>query len=535
MSRAYSRVEINELGQVIPIYEDEPVNLIIREIEPQPEPQPVIDDYSSAGTRSESESEDEETQYGTWQPDTSCFVPETKPKTEPERPVDLDLWRIGLRNDDAEFVIKFYNERLEKCDNTIKTTANEIAPIFCDWKDDKDRKIPDPTMNYNRILWEFLSSRYGGKNKSKTAFCGVRLKLTEEERERKEAMERAKREIEELEARDKEERLTAQEQFAHPPDTSSDEEPVIKKDKLKDIIDWNGKIIHRHPEYPNYGGDLLTGEIIRLKGNKIDRLVACDLKKGVILSCGSDEDGKRIQKYKSAQLFIAECGRLKGETKYHTKLKINKEYPRPFVRFYPLACLSYEYDGGLDFNGDLHHIKSGNELVSRCKTTKEINDYIDGVKQAFEEKRRNDKTEIAKLKDEIAILKSRNTQLETSIAEHKEVIKCCGLEYQREKEVNRKLNEENSRFSEAQNTPLKAGALQLQQLLMSRHQGSTFLEMLQFCFKDITRDYPKDDDHDFLSENTENDENDGNYATFGQFELSPDTRGLPYDNEHITR
>ncbi len=68
---------------------------------------------------------------------------------------------------------------------------------------------------------------------------------------------------------------------------------------------------------------------------------------------------------------------------------------------------------------------------------------------------------------------------------------------------------------------------------MTRHQGSTFLEMLQFCFKDITRDYPKDEEDDFLSENTENDENDGNYATFGVFEMSP--RGLPYDNEHLTR
>ena len=177
--------------------EDEPVNMVIREIDP--------DDYSSAGTRSESESEDEETQYGTWQPDTSCFIPENKPEPEPEpepaRPLDLDLWRLGLRNDDADFVVKFHNERLEKCDKTIKTTAGEIGGIFNEWKEDKDRKIPDPNMNYNRILWEFLSSRYGGKNKSKTAFLGVRLNLTEEERERKDAKERARREMEELIAR----------------------------------------------------------------------------------------------------------------------------------------------------------------------------------------------------------------------------------------------------------------------------------------------------------------------------------------------
>lgn len=307
--------------------------------------------------------------------------------------------------------------------------------------------------------------------------------------------------MEELIARDKEERLTAQEQFAHPPETSSDEEPVIKKKNLKDIIDWNGKIIHRHPDYSNYGGDLTTGEIIRLKGNHIDRLVACDLKKGVILSCGSDEDGKRIQKYKSAQLFIAECGKLKGATKFHTKLKINKEYPRPFVRFYPLASLSYEYDGGLDFDGDTNHIKTGNALVSRMKTSKEINDYIEGVKDAFEDKRRNDKTEIARLKDEIAKLKSRNTQLE---------------------EHNKQLN-----------TPLSAGALQLQHLLMTRvdESNTTFKDMLQYCFKDITRNYPTEDDEDsFLSDTDENERND---AHFGVFEMSP--RGLPYDNEHTTR
>ena len=104
--------------------EDEPVNLVVREIDP--------DDYSSAGTRSESESEDEETQYGTWQPDTSCFIPENKPepKTEPARPLDAGLWRIGMRNDDIDFIMKFHNERLEKCDDTIKTTASEIAPVF---------------------------------------------------------------------------------------------------------------------------------------------------------------------------------------------------------------------------------------------------------------------------------------------------------------------------------------------------------------------------------------------------------------------
>ena len=138
--RPYSRVEIVN-GEVVPIYDDEPINLVVREIsqgeiigdEIEPEPEPVLpDDYSSAGTRSESESEDEETQYGTWQPDTSCFIPENKPEPEPEpaRPLDAGLWRIGMRNDDIDFIMKFHKERLEKCDDTIKTTASEIAPVF---------------------------------------------------------------------------------------------------------------------------------------------------------------------------------------------------------------------------------------------------------------------------------------------------------------------------------------------------------------------------------------------------------------------
>jgi hypothetical protein len=63
--------------------------------------------------------------------------------------------------------------------------------------------------------------------------------------------------------------------------------------------------------------------------------------------------------------------------------------------------------------------------------------------------------------------------------------------------------------------------------------NTTFKDMLQYCIKDITRDYPKEDDADsFLSDIDENDRND---AHFGVFELSPVARGLPYDDEHITR
>jgi len=469
----------------------EPVNLVIREIEP--------DDYSSAGTRSESESEDEETQYGTWQPDTSCFIPENKPEPEPARPLDLDLWRVGLRNEDADVVIQFHRERLEKCDDEVKTTQTEVGILFNDWVDEKKDKLRlDGGINYNKMLFAFLEPRYC-KTKNKKVYWGVCLKLTDEERERKEAMERAKREREEEEARDKEERANAKNLYTF--ETLSEEEPV-KKSVLKDKIDWNGITIHRHPEYPRYGGDLITGEIFKLKGNKIERLVSCDLKKGVTLEGGKDEDGKRIQKYKSTQQFIADCGKLKGATKFHTKLMINKAIKKPFARFYPLACLSYEYDGGLDFDGDTHHIKTGNALVSKCKTTKEINDHIEGIKDAFEEKRRNDKTEISKLKGRLTLALSRVEHLEAQVKQL--------------------------------NTPLSAGALQLQDLLMTRvgETDTTFKDMLQFCFKDITRDYPMEDDADsFLSDTGENDRND---ACFGVFEMSPTARGLPYDNEHIT-
>jgi len=471
------------------------VNLIVREISYDEEPAIIYDDIEESESEEEqSESEDDETQYGTWQPDTSSFVPESKieykEEPEPERPNDLDLWRVGLRNEDADIVIQFHRERLEKCDDEVKTTQTEVGMLFNDWADEKDRKL-DGGINYNKMLFAFLEPRYC-KTKNKKVYWGVCLKLTDDERERKEALERAKREKEEMIARDLEERLTAQEQFAHPPETSSESDAEPVKKKLKDVIDWNGKIIHRHPDYPNYGGDLTTGEIIKLKGNKIDRLVSCDLKKGVILSNGKDEDGNRLQKYKSAQLFIAECGRLKKETKFHTKLKINKEYPRPFVRFYPLASLSYEYDGGLDFDGDTNHIKTGNALVSRCKTTKEINDYIEGVKQAYEDKRRNDKTEISKLKYENALLNSRVSHLEKQ---------------------NAKLN-----------TPLTAGGLQLQELLMTNvgESDSTFMEMLQFCFKDIIRNYPKEAD-------IYDPEDDGQNFIF---EMSP--RVLPRRDENNT-
>lgn len=316
----------------------------------------------------------------------------------------------------------------------------------------------------------------------------------------------------------------------------SEEDGIIEDITFKPLPSFSigDEEYHRHPKYPDYGCNFKTGEIVRFKRNEnqIASKLSVSFKNGVTLSIGHDENGKRLQKHYAPQRFVAEVGlafeKLKQKTELYTQVKINtncKEYAqRPNLKLYPLACLSFEMAG--DVKEGVPKNPTGAHLKNRVRTADQIDDYISNIKEKYEEQRKKDKKETDKLK-------SRVSQLETQLAEHKELIKCLGLEYQREKEINRKLNEENSRFSEAQNTPLKAGALQLQQLLMTRHQGSTFLEMLQFCFKDITRDYPKDEEDDFLSEHTENDENDGNYATFGVFEMSP--RGLPYDNEHLTR
>jgi len=128
---------------------------------------------------------------------------------------------------------------------------------------------------------------------------------------------------------------------------------------------------------------------------------------------------------------------------------------------------------------------SVSELISKCSFKKQIDDYMAEMKTQY-------RAELKKKDDEIRKLQERVNKLESE---------------------NGKLNK-----------PLNAGALQLQHLLMSEVDGGeTVMNMLQYCFKDIVRDYPKD-------EVTESDDDAENYI-FGQ--LSP--RGVPYDNEHITR
>jgi predicted RNase H-like nuclease (RuvC/YqgF family) len=122
----------------------------------------------------------------------------------------------------------------------------------------------------------------------------------------------------------------------------------------------------------------------------------------------------------------------------------------------------------------------------------------------------------------MAQVRRENEKLKNKLeARDAEVAKLKEQLQEKNDEINN-LKDDNERYQEHSKSPLKAGAVQLQELLMTEHQGSTVMEMLQFCFKDITRNYPKRDDEEY-------DRSEENFI----FEMSP--RGLPYDNEHITR
>ena len=414
--------------------EEDPVNLIIREIEPEPEPEYI--------TKS------------------------------------------------METVKRFYKDKVEPAEDTVRVRKTEIFYAFDKWLE--EHNITDFGDN-NHELWSFLETKYPYKNLS---YYGMRLKYTDEEKVRVEIEKqmRAEANKREKEAREREEITRSLLEAVEEVEEQEDAEGECEATGLDEIV-YKGKTIHRHPEYKSYGGCLETGEMFRLKKDKVLNEISTSLEKGCILSLGY-EDGKRKQKYITNQQFIAECGNLPKQSEFHTKLKIDTGCSaylnRPNIKCYPLACLSYIYDGGIKLEGEVPI----NKLVSKCRTTKQIDEYMTELKSQY-------KAEIKKKDDEIAKLKSRVSQLE---------------------EQNKKLH-----------TPLSAGALQLQHLLMTRvgETNTTFKDMLQFCFKDITRDYPREDDGDsFLSDTDENDRND---AHFGVFELSPTARGLPYDNEHITQ
>jgi uncharacterized small protein (DUF1192 family) len=209
------------------------------------------------------------------------------------------------------------------------------------------------------------------------------------------------------------------------------------------------------------------------------------------------------QKYITQHQFIADCGKLKKKSFLHNKLKIDTECEaykkRPFLRFYPLVCLSYHTENGKDGIADITTAPA-HRIMAKVKTVNQLDEYV----AAFKE-------ENAKLKRELA---AKDATIE------KQAIKLR----ENYNEINR-LKDELERYNEHSNKPLTAGAIQLQELLMTEHQGSTVLEMLQFCFKDITRNYPRADDYDY-------DRSDAD-ADFGIFEMSP--RGLSGRNEIITR
>jgi hypothetical protein len=432
-SRPYSRVELVN-GEVVPIYDDEPVNLIIREIEPEPEPEYI--------TKS------------------------------------------------METVKRFYKDKVEPAEDTVRVRKTEIFYAFDKWLE--EHNITDFGDN-NHELWSFLETKYSYKNSS---YYGMRLKYTDEEKVRVEIEKqmRAEANKREKEAREREEITRSLLEAVEEVEEQEDAEGECEATGLDEIV-YKGKTIHRHPEYKSYGGCLETGEMFRLKKDKVLNEISTSLEKGCILSLGY-EDGKRKQKYITNQQFIAECGNLPKQSEFHTKLKIDTGCSaylnRPNIKCYPLACLSYIYDGGIKLEGEVPI----NKLVSKCRTTKQIDEYMTELKSQY-------KAELKKKDDEIAKLKSRVSQLEAQ---------------------NQKLH-----------TPLSAGALQLQDLLMTRvgETNTTFKDMLQYCIKDITRDYPREDEYeDFLSDTSQDDRND---AHFGVFDLSPVARGLPYDDEHITR
>ena len=416
--------------------EEDPVNLIIREIEPEPEPEP---EYITKS---------------------------------------------------METVKRFYKDKVEPAEDTVRVRKTEIFYAFDKWLE--EHNITDFGDN-NHELWSFLETKYPYKNLS---YYGMRLKYTDEEKVRVEIEKqmRAEANKREKEAREREEITRSLLEAVEEVEEQEDAEGECEATGLDEIV-YKGKTIHRHPEYKSYGGCLETGEMFRLKKDKVLNEISTSLEKGCILSLGY-EDGKRKQKYITNQQFIAECGNLPKQSEFHTKLKIDTGCSaylnRPNIKCYPLACLSYIYDGGIKLEGEVPI----NKLVSKCRTTKQIDEYMTELKSQY-------KAELKKKDDEIAKLKSRVSQLE---------------------EQNKKLH-----------TPLSAGALQLQHLLMTRVENcdTTVMEMIQFCFKDITRDYPREDDDDtFLSDTSQDDRND---AHFGVFDLSPVARGLPYDDEHITR
>jgi hypothetical protein len=257
------------------------------------------------------------------------------------------------------------------------------------------------------------------------------------------------------------------------------------------FVEYEGQNVYRHDTHKDYGCCFETGEIYRFnhKKNTIAGKLAVNIKNGITLSLGFDEDGNRRQKHYGTHTFVGEValhhGKIKQTSALHTKVAINvacEAYKkRPFIKLYPLACLALTTDGNIDPNKKQPYdpmgykgagMSDGAQLRDRVKTADQIDAFMAQVR------RENEK------------LKNKLEARDAEVALLKEQLQ------EKNDEIN-KLKDDNERYQEHSKSPLKAGAVQLQELLMTEHQGSTFMEMLQFCFKDITRNYPKQNDEEY--------------------------------------
>ena len=276
----------------------------------------------------------------------------------------------------------------------------------------------------------------------------------------------------------------------------------------RSVTDVDGTVYHRHPNplYAEYGCCFETGEIARMKPlkNEVNNKLTVNLKNGITLSLGM-KNGKRQQKHYAPQKFVAEVGldhgKIKKRSALHTELKINTRcqsyIKRPHLKLYPVDCLTFEMPG--EIKDGLPNDATGTQLRARVKTADQIDAFVASIRRENE-----------KLKNKIEAKDAEIIKLKVTV--EKQAIK-----------LRDNFNEIN-RLSDTHDAPLKAGAIQLQELLMTEHQGSTVWEMLQFCVKDITRGCVK--------ENYEYERSNAN-ADFGIFEMSP--RGLPRPDENHIR
>ena len=396
-------------------------------------------------------------------------IEEPEPEPEPE-PVPLNKYRTLTPE---ECIIDFARDLIREADDDCFVSRAEVYEEFKKWYAvNHGKNIPKSAGVY-----DYMTNRFGKLEKKGWRGCRVLYEDDEEE-----------------------EKVIIPDEFVY-----------------NDCVEYGSQKIYRHPLHREYGCDFETGEIFhfKYKRNEVNNKLTVNLKNGITLSLGQDSDGNRVQKHYLPHKFVGETAlhykKIKQNSAFHTKLMINTKCDaytkRPHIKLYPLGCLIYTADGTPDRKGEANPMKAitsdgekgivdGTYLRDRVKTADQIDAFMAQVR------RENEK------------LKNKLEARDAEIAKLKEQLQ------EKNDEIN-KLKDEKERYEEHSKSPLKAGAVQLQELLMTEHQGSTFMEMLQFCFKDITRNYPKDDDRSDCD------------ADFGIFDLSP--RGLFNRNEIITR